>query len=291
MYLEDTDSTEDQTSGSEESSESQDQTGQKTGEAEASSTETTSGDTGDKTPINTDDLTAAQVVALLERDDVRDAILADDSVKRAIQSEKDKEIAREKRRVSDETRKRDEAARAQKESDERRQLIADGKGDELIDFENAKIDEAENLTKSATKVAKIIEDVVRTSPEFRSLGEEKIDEIYAQVEKDNGNVVDFTLALSKERRDVDVAAAREEVTATVKETVTSEIEAALVAAGLKERAASEESAPSAEISSETPRTNVKPTTFEAASEAYGKGTMSLKDFEPFRKKHEEERQY
>ena len=286
MYLEDTDSTEDQTSGSEESSVTPDQTGQKTGDAGASSTTSTPGD-GDNTPT---ELTAEQVVALLDRDDVREAVLADDSIKRAIQSEKDKELAREKRKASEDTRKRDEIVQAQKDSEDRQRLISEGKGDELIDFENAKLLETENLTKSATKVAKIIEDVVRNTPEFRSLGEEKIDEIYSQVEKDRGNVVDFTLALARERRDVDVKTAITDVTKTVKDTVTAEIEAALVAAGLKERS-EDETAPSANISEETPRQNVKPTSYEQASLDFGIGKMSSADFEPYRKKHEEDRRY
>ena len=291
MSLEDTVSTAEQTSSSNESS-NPDQTDQNTGGGSASSTSETPGEGTKSTEIDTSKLTAEQVVGLLDREDIRKAILGDDSIKRAIQSEKDKEIARDKRRINDESRKREEAIIAQKDSEKRQQLISDGKGDELITFENEKLLESQNLTKSATKVAKIIEDVVRGTPEFRSLGEEKIDEIYSQIEKDGGNVVDFTLALSKERRDVDVKAATEAVTNTVKDTVTAEIEAALVAAGLKERSASASTTPSEAITSQTtPRQNVKPTTWEQASADYGAGKISSADFEPFRKKHEDERRY
>lgn len=254
-----------------------------------------SGEGNDNKPtFDASAITKEQFAELLARDDFKGEVLKDDSVIKEIQSQKDKEIAKEKRRITADQRSRDEATQVQEDARTRRDLIADGKGDDLITFENSKLEERELLTQSASKVARIIEDVVRQQPEFRSLGEDKIDEVYAQIEKDQGNVIDFTLALSRARRDVDVATATKAATDSVRDTMKAEIDAALVEAGVKERSANVEegNAPSNAITNDNaPRTNVKATTWEEISLGYGNGTVSTERYEAAKLKHDEEIRY
>ncbi len=245
-------------------------------------------------PIDTSAITAEQFKELLEKEEFQKVVLQSEPIKKTIQSEKDKEINRERRRLDDEARKREAANEAQKKVDDRRSFIEkeDYKGLYELDAETANENEA--LSKSATKVGKIIEDVVRKNPEFSVLGETKINEIYDQVEEEKGNALDFTISLARARREADVAAATESATKSIKDTVAAEIEAALVAAGVKERSekAKGDDTPSEEISgASAPRKNIKSMTHDEASEAYGSGDMSTDEFEPFRVKHEKERRY
>ena len=236
-------------------------------------------------------ITPEQMKELLGREDLRETVLADEVVITEVQSKKDKEIAKEKRNAAVEQRKRDTAVVEQEDATKRALLIAEGKGDELIDFEAKKAEDVKALTKSATQVAAIIEDVVRQQPEFRSMGEDKIDEIYSQTQKEGGNVVDFTLALAKAKRDIDVAAATKTATETVAQTVKDEIEAALVAAGVKERSenVSEGDAPSKTITDgQAPVTNKKPTSWKEISLGYGAGTVSQARYDTAKAKRDEE---
>ncbi len=253
-----------------------------------------SGEGQQKEPIDTSAITAEQFKELLEKEEFQKVVLQSEPIKKTIQSEKDKEINRERRRLDEETRKRDAANEAQKKAEKRQSFIENEDYEGLGKLQAEDIEEAATLSKSATKVAKIIEDVVRKNPEFSVLGESKIDEIYAHIGEEKGNVVDFTIALSKARREVEVAAATELATKTIKDTIAEEIDAALVAAGVKERseAAKGDNTPSEEISgASAPRKNIKAMTHDEASDAYGRGEISTAQFEPFKTKHEEERRY
>jgi len=267
--------------------------GGEAGEANGSSGAENSGEgnDNDQPTFDASTITPEQMKELLARDDLRETVLSDDVISTEIQSKKDKEIAKEKRLAASEQRKRDTAAVDQKAAVERQRLIDDKDSDGLLSFEADKLEENRVLSRAGTKVAAIIEDVVRNQPEFRSLGEDKIDEIYSSVEKESGNVIDFTLALAKEKRNVDVAAATKTATETVAQTVKDEIEAALVAAGVKERSVKVEEgdAPSKTITDgQAPVTNKKPTTWEAISDGYGKGTVSQAKYDAAKAKRDEE---
>ena len=232
---------------------------QNAGDAPASD-ETKPGEGQQKEPIDTSAITAEQFKELLEKEEFQKVVLQSEPIKKTIQSEKDKEINRERRRLDDETRKRDAAIEVQKKAEKRQSFIESEDYEGLGKLQAEELEETATLAKSATKVAKIIEDVVRKNPEFSVLGESKIDEIYARVGEDKGNVVDFTIALSKARREVEVAAATELATKTIKDTIAEEIDAALVAAGVKKRSeeSGDDNAPSEEISgASTPRKNIK----------------------------------
>jgi hypothetical protein len=262
------------------------------GETNDGGSETNSGEGNEEQPtFDASKITAEQFGELLARDDFKDVILGNDTVVTAIQSQKDKEIAKEKRNAAAEQRKRDAAAAEQANAAEKQRLIDDKDEAGLLSFEADRLEETKVLSKAGTRVAAIIEDVVRQQPEFRSLGEDKVDEIYAQTEKAGGNVVDFTLALAKAKRDADVAAATKIATDTVAQTVKDEIEAALVAAGVKERSENVESgnAPSDAITNkEAPVTNKKPTTWEEISLGYGQGTVSQAKYDAAKAKRDEE---
>jgi hypothetical protein len=251
------------------------------------------GNDNDQPTFDASTITPEQMKELLAREDLRETVLSDEIISTEVQSKKDKEIAKEKRIAAAAQRKRDADATEQEAARKKAELIADGKGDELLTFETQRLEETQALTRSATKVAAIIEDVVRQQPEFRSLGEDKVDEIYSSVEKDGGNVVDFTLALAKAKRDADVAAATKTATETVAQTVKDEIEAALVAAGVKERSdtVAEGDAPSKTITEgQAPVTNKKPTTWEEISLGYGQGTVSQARYDAAKAKRDEEEQ-
>ncbi|HEC65320.1 MAG TPA: hypothetical protein ENI23_08500 [bacterium] len=292
MFLEDTDSTTDGGSGADENNKPTQEV-QNTEGAPASE-ETKPGEGQQEKPIDTSAITAEQFKELLEKEEFQKVVLQSEPIKKTIQSEKDKEINRERRRLDDEARKRDAANEAQKKAEKRQSFIENEDYEGLGKLQAEDIEEAATLSKSATKVAKIIEDVVRKNPEFSVLGESRIDEIYNRVGDEKGNVVDFTIALSKERREVEVAAATELATKTIKDTIAEEIDAALVAAGVKERSekAKGDDTPSEEISgASAPRKNIKSMTYDEASLAYGGGDISTDEFEPFRVKHEKERRY
>ena len=252
------------------------------------------GNDNDQPTFDASKITPEQMKELLAREDLRETVLADDIISTEVQSKKDKEIAKEKRIVAAGDRKRDTAKTEQDAAAKRQQLIDDKDSDGLLSFEASKLEENRVLSRAGTKVAAIIEDVVRNQPEFRALGEDKIDEIYSSTEKEGGNVIDFTLALAKAKRDTDVAAATKTATEAVAQTVKDEIEAALVAAGVKERSVDVEegNAPSKNISDgQAPVTNKKPTTWEAISDGYGKGTVSQSKYDAAKIIHDQEREY
>jgi len=98
------------------------------------------------------------------------------------------------------------------------------------------------LREAASMVSSEIEGVLQERPEFRALGEDRIEEIRQEVGAKGGTVVDFMVALADERQGRVVGdAAQRAVEAALKE-----VDARLTAAGLAKR--SEGEGPDANIS-------------------------------------------
>jgi hypothetical protein len=210
-----------------------------------------------------------------------------------IQSEKDKEIARHERQLRDEERRKNEDERKRLEDEQRRRFVDDNDYAALGELEAKKIREDEQLSAAASKVAGVIESVVRKHPDFALLGEEKIDEIFQETQQSKGNVIDFTLKLAEARRRLDVEKVTADTTKSLDERIKAEVEAALAAAGVDRR--SEEVAngetPSKSISGTgTPRPASQPKTFDEATDQYNDGDLSWTEYKPFWDEHEAKRQ-
>ena len=221
---------------------------------------------------------------LLERTDVLERIFQSEPVKRAIQSEKDKEIARAERQRRDEDRRKRDDERRRLDEEEKQKLLEENDYAGLGELEARRIRDEKQLSTAAARVAGVIEKVVREHPDFAVLGEEKIDEAYADTQRSGGSVIDFTLKLAEARRHMDVERAVADSTKGLSERIAAEVEAALAAAGVEKR--SEEvkggNAPSKTISGgSTPKSSSKTISEDDAMDRYNDGDMTWAEFKPY----------
>ncbi|MEK0326608.1 MAG: hypothetical protein QQN63_12995, partial [Nitrosopumilus sp.] len=225
-------------------------------------------------------MTADDFAKLLDRDDIQATLMKSESVRRAIQSEKDKELARESRKRLEQDRAASIAETERLDRAEKQALIDEGDLKGLGQKEADKIAQEKLDSESATRVDKVIETTLRNNPEFQSLGEDKIDEIYRETIRSKGNVVDFSTALSREKTRQSVDAAVVESTKGLDEKVAEIVEARLIEAKLIERSdASKGDAPNSAITADTAnRSNIKLDSKEEISLAYGSGDISTKEF-------------
>ena len=226
-------------------------------------------------------MTADDFAKLLDRDDIQATLMKSESVRRAIQSEKDKELARESRKRLEDDRTAAEAESKRLDVEEKRQLIADGDADALLKREKSLLDQEKTDSASATRIDKIIERTLRTNPEYESLGEERINEIYTETIRTQGNVVDFSTALSKEKTKQAVEFAEAKVAKGLDEKISEAVELRMVEAGLVKRSEDAEkgNAPSSGITNDTAnRANIKLDSKTDISLAYGNGEISTKEF-------------
>ncbi len=242
-------------------------------------------------PVDLSKITAEDFTKLLDRDDIKEALMSSEPVRREVQSLKDKELSKESRKRFDDDRARANAETARLDAEEKARMIAAGDGDALLKRESAKLEKDKLDSDASSRVGRIIEDTLRTSPEFQSLGEEKIQEIYSDISRTGGNVVDFTTALSREKTKQSVALATADATKDLDSKIQEQIDAALADAGVKKRSADSEKgdAPSDDISDGTVnRANIKLDEKEDVSLAYGNGDISTKEFKARMKKFETE---
>ncbi|HKZ26948.1 MAG TPA: hypothetical protein VJ086_03535 [Rubrobacteraceae bacterium] len=237
-------------------------------------------------------ISAEDVLKVFEREDVRERLLSEDSpVRRIIQSEKDKEIARERRKTTEETRQRAEAERLRVAEEERRVLLEAKDYEGLGQLEEKRLHEQEELTKYSRIVGTTIERLIREHPDFAVLGEETIERIYHEVDAARGTVIDFTVRLAEARRQQDVAKASKEALSQVPTLVEAEVEAALAARGLTARTdkSTAGDAPSATVSGGgSPKPAPEDMTYEKASTLYGEGELSWEEFQPWDEAHKKE---
>jgi len=226
-------------------------------------------------------MTADDFAKLLSREDIQETLMKSESVRRAIQSEKDKELARESRRRLEDDRVRAEAESRRLDEEEKRQLIVDGDGDALLKREANKLDQKTLDQESATRIDKIIETTLRNNPEYESLGEDRIDEIFRDTITAKGNVVDFSTALSREKTKQAVAAAESVAGASLTDKIAEAVELKMQEAGLIKRSEEAKSgdAPSPSITADTAnRSNIRLDSKEEISLAYGNGDITTKQF-------------
>ena len=231
--------------------------------------------------VDVSKFTAEDFAKLLEREDIQEAILKTEPVRRAIQSEKDKELARESRRRLEQDRAASIAETERLDRAEKQALIDEGDLKGLGQKEADKIAQEKLDSESATRVDKVIETTLRNNPEFQSLGEDKIDEIYRETIRSKGNVVDFSTALSREKTRQSVDAAVAESTKGLDEKVAEIVEARLVEAKLIERSDASKAGdgPSSAVTGDTAnRSNIRLDSKEEISLAYGSGDISTKEF-------------
>jgi hypothetical protein len=98
------------------------------------------------------------------------------------------------------------------------------------------------VREAASQISGTIEGVLAEHPEFRVLGNDKIEEIRQDLIGKGGNVVDFMVALSNERQ----SKAVEDAARRAADAALEEVDAKLVEAGLKKR--SEEKGPDEDVS-------------------------------------------
>ena len=231
--------------------------------------------------VDVSKFTAEDFARLLEREDIQEALLKAEPVRRAIQSEKDKELARESRKRLEQDRAASIAETERLDQAEKQALIDEGDLKGLGEREAAQIAQNKLDSESATRVDKIIETTLKNNPEFQSLGEDKVDEIYRETIRSKGNVVDFSTALSREKTRQSVDAAVVESTKGLDEKVAEIVEARLVEAKLIERsdASNKGDSPNAAITADTAnRANIKLDSKVDISLAYGNGEISTKEF-------------
>ncbi len=226
-------------------------------------------------------MTADDFAKLLERDDIQAKLMGSESVRRAIQSEKDKELARDSRKRLEDDRAAAEAETRRLDLEEKRQLIADGDANALLKRESDILNQEKIDTASATRIDKIIETTLKNNPEYESLGEDRIDEILRETITSKGNVVDFSTALSREKTKQAVDAANVTSGASIDEKIAEAVELKLVEAGLVKRseAAAEGDGPAAGVTTDTAnRSNIKLSDKKEISLAYGNGEITTKEF-------------
>src|SRR3990167_6201400 len=122
---------------------------------------------------------AEEFLKVFDREDVREKLLSEGSpVRRLIQSEKDKEIAKERRRTTEEARRRATEEKTRIEAEERKALLEAKDYEGFAQFEEKRLQDQEELTKYSSIVGKTIENIVREHPDFAVLGEDTVERIY-----------------------------------------------------------------------------------------------------------------
>jgi len=175
-------------------------------------------------------------------DEQFEALGKDERFQRMVQSEADKKTATIEKRMKQDRQEETARFRQQRQDDELQSLV------DAEDYEGLGQRQAETIKRqrtmrdAASQVSGTIEGVLAEHPEFRILGNDKIEEIRQGLVDKGGTVVDFMVALANERQtkvvgDVAKQAAAEAV---------KEVDARLVEAGLKKR--SEEKGPDENVS-------------------------------------------
>ncbi len=226
------------------------------------------------------------------RSKLEQEFLDSDSFKRAVQSATDKGIAAERRRISEDARKRS-ALEAQKAAEEeRRRLIELEDLEGLGQLELERIREADTLLKAAEKMTATLEEIVRQDPDLRVLGDDRMTEIYDSVRRQGGSIHDLEKELWLARGKLDVDAAIAKTSKTIEERVAQEVEAALARAGVEQRTERVKTGQSASESisgGATARPSQEEETYESMSKKFGEGETSWEEFKPYKDAHEKAR--
>jgi len=101
-------------------------------------------------------ITKEDFTKLLDRDDIKEALMGSETVRREVQSQKDKEFARESRKRFDDDRARANAETARLDAEEKAQLIKAGDGDALLKREAAALEKQKLDSDANSRVGRII---------------------------------------------------------------------------------------------------------------------------------------
>ena len=188
-----------------------------------------SGDQTTETADETKSEEAAKTVTLT--DEQIASLVKDERLAKIIQSEADKRAATIEKRMRSEQANRLDALKRQRENDELLTLV-DNEDYEGLGERTAKtLQEQRTMQAAAVQFSGALEGILKEHPEFRGLGQDKIDEVYQEVITNQGNVVDFMLGLSKARE----TQAIEVSIATAQKSFAAELDAKLAEYGLSRR--------------------------------------------------------
>ena len=180
-------------------------------------TDETTSDATDKTVTLTDE----QIASLVK----------DERLARIIQSEADKRQATYEKRMRTEQSQRLAASKAQREQDELLSLVDEEDYEGLGQRTAKQLQEKRTMETAAVQFSGALEGILKEHPEFRGLGQDRIDEVYQDVIDKQGNVVDFMIGLSKARE----SQAIEVSVATAQKAFAAELDAKLTEYGLSRR--------------------------------------------------------
>ena len=180
-------------------------------------TDETTSDATDKTVTLTDE----QIASLVK----------DERLAKIIQSEADKRAATIEKRMRVEQSQRLAASKAQREQDELLSLVDDEDYEGLGKRTAQTLQSTRSMQDAAVQFTGALEGILKEHPEFRGLGQDRIDEVYQDVIDKQGNVVDFMIGLSKARE----SQAIEVSIATAQKAFAAELDAKLTEYGLSRR--------------------------------------------------------
>jgi hypothetical protein len=222
----------------------------------------------DNTP-SSDELTPEQI----------EKALSSETGRRLLQSEADKRQAAYERRARTERAAEVEKLRKQREDQELLDLAEREDYAGLGERTAQSLQKQRQLAEAAQQVTGAIEGVVKEHPEFRTIGEERMTELYEAVASRGGSVVDFMVDLAKEKESQGVKSALAEA----KQEFSTELEAKLAEFGLSKR--TEEGGPDAEVSGGgTPAGNLSDEDKILERWNSGDPSMDIKEVRPILKK-------
>jgi hypothetical protein len=216
-------------------------------------------------------------------EEIKAELLASEEVKRQIQSEKDKEIAKEKRRLAKEARERDRQEALRKAAIEKQRLR------EEEDYEGL----GKLYADEEREAKEAGETWIRENPEYVSaLGEDRVDEIIESVKSRRGNFYELQFELGKALADKRVADTTGNLEKSITDRVNEAVEAALASAGVQKRTEDAEKGEAAVESvavGGSPRTSSEKMDYKRSAELYGLGLRSWEEHKPFFEQHQKER--
>jgi hypothetical protein len=263
-----------------------------TGETQAS--ESTEKETGDTRP--TVDYSSLDLEELYKnRPELKPASIEDvlnsEEVRKHIQSEKDKEIAKERRRGQEEMKKRDRDETNRRIEAEKRRLLDEEDYEGLGKYVAEEDGRSKELLEAAAIFKETGEQYIREHPDYQTLGDDRVAEIIDDVKRKGGNVFDIQVELARAIGEFKFKDATSKATATIEERIKQEVEAALTSAGVtkREQQVQEGQTASNNISGGGgAKTSTQEKTYAQASTEYGDGDMSWEEFAPYKKAHEKQ---
>lgn len=226
-------------------------------------------------------------------EDFKDELLSSDDVKRQIQSEKDKEIAKEKRRLITEAKRRDKDEADRKVRLDRQRLLDEEDYEGLGQLMAQEQRNSQELLRSADVFMETGEDWIRDNPEYRVLGDDRVNEIIDSVKNRSGaSFYEIQLELAKALSTAKADEVRVETEKSITERVNEAVEAALAAAGVQQRsenAEKGEAAVESVASGGGTRISGEKMDYNKSADLYNAGLRTWTEHKPFFDAHQKGR--